>query len=247
VRRDGFWDNVASGLRAGVEDDRAHIGSPTDHSLWALSPASADAYIDLQLNKVVLPAGALQPPYFNAAASDAVIYGSFGIGLAHDLTHFVDESLGSVADLEGRPRPWWTAKDHQEWNARTQCLVDEYEGYFIEPGVHHNGKRVLSESVADLAGVRIAYRAFLKSQREHPGPSLDGFTPEQQFFIAWGQTSGTAMTLEAQRQFVNGDPHPVGKFRVIGPLSDTPEFAHAFACKAGDAMVRSPENSCRVW
>jgi putative endopeptidase len=247
ISREGFWENVSAGRRWGVQENRARAGKPTDHSLWALSPASPDAYLDLQLNVVVLPAGSLQPPYFSPNASDAVNYGAFGVGLAHDLTHFADESLGSLNDLQGRPKSWWTSKDHQDWNGRTACLVDQFEGYFIEPGVHHDGKRVLSESVADLAGVRIAYAAFLRSLKTHPVPTMDGFTPEQQFFIAWGQTSGTAMTLDAQRKLVSSDPHPVGKYRVIGPLSNSPEFARAFACKATDAMVRPAEKTCKVW
>ena len=246
IRRDTFWANVAAARTFGVNEDRLRIGKPTDRDLWALAPSSPGAYIDLQLNKLVLPAGFLQPPYFNIDATDAVNYGALGIGLAHDLTHAIDAS-GSEIDIVGRPQNWWTAADRAEFEKRGQCVVDQFDGYFIEPGVHHDGKRVLSESIGDLAGVRIAYLALEQSMKIHPVPSLDGFTPEQQFFISWGQNSGTAMRLEAQRQRVSTDPHPVPKFRIIGPLSNSPEFQQAFSCKAGMAMVRPAEKRCAVW
>jgi len=246
IRRDALWANVAAGRKFGVDEDRRRIGKRTNRDLWALAPSSADAYIDLQLNKLVLPAGFLQPPYFNLDATDAVNYGALGVGLAHDLTHAIDAS-GSKIDITGRSQDWWPEADRKAFETRAQCVVDQFDGYFIEPGIHHDGKRVLSEAIGDLAGVRIAYRALKTSMRRHPLPNIDGFTPEQQFFISWGQNTGAAMRLEAQRQRVSADPHPVPKFRVIGPLSNSPEFQQAFACKAGAEMVRQTEKRCAVW
>ena len=246
IRRDAFWENVAAARAFDVREERSRLGKPTNRDLWALAPSSPDAYIDLQLNKLVLPAGFLQPPYFDPDATDAVNYGAFGVGLAHDLTHAIDLS-GSEIDIMGRPRNWWTPADREEFDKRGQCVVDQFNGYFIEPGVHHDGKRVLSESIADLAGVRVAYLALEKSMKSHPVATRDGFTPEQQFFISWGQNSGAAMRIEAQRQRVSTDPHPVPKFRVIGPLSNSPEFQQAFSCKAGAGMVRQAEERCAVW
>ena len=246
IHRDSFWANVAAGRKFNVEENRRQIGKPTDRSFWRLSPASPDSYIILEINSMVLTAGTLQPPFFNPDATDAVNYGAMGIAIAHDLTHAID-ATGAAVDITGRPKNWWTDKDHQEFENRSQCLVDQFEGYFIEPGAHHDGKRIRDETVADLRGVRIAYLALEKSMQTHPVPTLDGFTPEQQFFISWGQTSGHAMRLEAQRQLIKSDPHPVPKFRVIGPFSDTPEFQKAFACPAGAAMVRPAEKRCVVW
>jgi endothelin-converting enzyme/putative endopeptidase len=246
IRRDAFWANVAAGRRFKVDDDRSQVGKPTDRGLWKLPPSSADAYIDFQLNQIVLPAGFLQPPAFSLGATDAVNYGAIGVGVAHDITHTIDIS-GSQFDAMGRPRKWWTEADLEGFNRRGQCVIDQFEGYFIEPGVHHQGKLVLSESIGDLAGVRLAYLALEKSMEGHPVPVLDGFTPEQQFFISWGQIRGVAERLELQRQMVKGDPHPVSKFRVIGPLSNLPEFHQAFACKAGAEMVRPHEKRCSVW
>ena len=246
IRRDAFWENIAAARTFDVREERSRLGKPTNRDLWALAPSSPDAYLDLQLNKLVLPAGFLQAPYFDPDATDAVNYGAFGVGLAHDLTHAIDLS-GSEIDIMGRPRNWWTPADREEFDKRGQCVVDQFDGYFIEPGVHHDGKRVLSESIADLAGVRVAYLALEKSLKSHPVATRDGFTPEQQFFISWGQNSGAAMRIEAQRQRVSTDPHPVPKFRVIGPLSNSPEFQQAFSCKAGAEMVRQAEKRCAVW
>ncbi|MEO8360566.1 MAG: M13 family metallopeptidase, partial [Vicinamibacteria bacterium] len=224
VRRDSFWANVAAGRRFIVDDDRSQIGKRTNQNLWLLPASSPGAYIDLQLYKLVLPAGFLQPPFFDINATDAVNYGALGINLAHDLAHAID-ALGAENDIEGRPENWWSEADRAAFDVRAQCVVDQYEGYFIEPGIHHDGKRVKGEAIGDMTGVSVAYRALQKSLASHPARLADAFTPEQQFFISWGQTTGAAMTIEAQRKLVAGDPHPTPKFRVIGPLSNSPEFA----------------------
>jgi putative endopeptidase len=248
VRRDAFWLNTVAGRRFNVEEDRQQVGKPTPRDFWlpAPTPSSADGYLIVELNKMVLPAGLLQPPFFNPDATDAVNYGAFGIAVAHDLTHFID-SLGAANDVRGYPTNWWTDADRQQFNQRGQCVVDQFDGYFIEPGVHHDGKRVLGESIADLAGVHIAYAALQHSMRTHPVPVVDGFAPEQQFFISWGQATGAAMRLEAQRQLISSDPHPVPKFRVIGPLANSREFQRAFSCQESAQMVRPREKRCNVW
>jgi putative endopeptidase len=248
VRRDALWDNATAARRFNVSEDRQQVGKPTPRDFWVPTPtpSSADGYLIVELNKMVLPAGLLQPPFFHANATDAVNYGAFGIAVAHDLTHFID-SLGAANDLQGYPTNWWTDADRQQFNQRGQCVVDQFDAYFIEPGVHHDGKRVLGESIADLAGVHVAYAALQHAMKTHPVPVVDGFTPEQQFFISWGQVSGAAMRLEAQRQLVSSDPHPVPMFRVIGPLSNSREFQQAFSCPVSAKMVRPPEKRCEVW
>jgi putative endopeptidase len=246
IRRDAFWANIAQARKFNVDDVRRQVGKPTDRNGWQLPPSSADAYLDPQLNELVLPAGFLQPPYFDVAATDAVNYGALGSGLAHDMTHSFDVT-GAPLDAMGRAQNWWTDADQKEFQKRAQCIVDQYEGYSIEPGVHHQGKLVLNEALGDQAGVHFAYVALKKSMATHPVPTVDGFTPEQQFFLAWGQFRGEAMRIEAQRQIVKDDAHAVPKFRVIGPLSNLPEFEQAFSCKAGAPMVRPPEQRCAVW
>ncbi|HXU29764.1 MAG TPA: M13 family metallopeptidase [Thermoanaerobaculia bacterium] len=246
IRRDAFWANVEAARRFSVETDRKRMGESTSRAVWQLPPSSPGAYIDIQLNMMGLPAGFLQEPAFDLAASDAVNYGAIGISLAHDLTHAID-ALGRDFDSTGQPRNWWTKADFDAFQNVGQCTVDQYDGYEIEPGVHLDGKQVLGEALGDLAGVRLAYRALERSMQSHPVPEIDGFSPEQQFFIAWGQFRGAAESLELQRQMVKSDPHPTAKYRVIGPLSNAPEFQQAFGCKAGAALVRPPEKRCGIW
>ena len=246
IRRDAFWANVAAARRFGVGVDRKRVGQRTSRAIWQLPPSSPDAYIDVQQNVMGLPAGFLQPPVFDLAASDAVNYGAIGIGMAHDLTHAID-ALGADFDSTGQPRKWWAEADWEAFQKVARCTVDQYDGYAIEPGVHLQGKQVLGEALGDLAGVRLAYLALERSMRRRPVPVIDGFSPEQQFFIAWGQFRGAAESLDLQRQMAKGDPHPTARYRIIGPLSNSPEFQKAFGCKAGSAMVRPPEKRCTVW
>jgi endothelin-converting enzyme/putative endopeptidase len=246
IRRDALWANIAQARKFNVDDVRRQVGKPTDRGGWQLPPSSADAYLDPALNELVLPAGFLQPPYFDVGATDAVNYGALGSGLAHDMTHAFD-ATGALLDARGRTQTWWTDADQREFQTRAQCIVDQYEGYSIEPGVHHQGKLVLNEALGDQAGVHFAYVALKKSMAAHPVPTVDGFTPEQQFFLAWAQFRGEAVKIETQRQLVKDDPHAVPKFRVIGPLSNLPEFEQAFSCKPGAAMARPSEQRCVVW
>lgn len=246
IRRDALWANVAAARRFAVDDNRRRVGKPTERDLWQLPASSPDAYIDLQLNQIVLPAGFLQAPAFSLDATDAVNYGAIGIGVAHDLTHTID-ALGAEFDATGRPRSWWTDGDRKQLQTRAQCVVEQLEAAFVEPGVHHQGKLVQGEAIGDLAGVSLAYRALARSTARRPVPVVDGFTAEQQFFVSWGQYRGEAISPEAQRQAVKTDPHPVPKFRVIAPLANSPEFQQAFACRPGAEMVRPPEARCKVW
>jgi putative endopeptidase len=246
IRRDAFWANVAAGRKFGVDADRRRVGQRASRQTWLLPPSSPDAYIDVQLNLMVLPAGFLQAPAFDLVASDAANYGAIGIGVAHDLTHAID-ALGADFDSMGQPRNWWTEPDRQAFQQLGQCVVEQHDGYFIEPGVHHQGRQVMGEAIGDLAGVHLAYVALERSMQRHPVPVIDGFSPEQQFFIAWGQYRGAAESTELQRQMVKTDSHAISKYRVIGPLSNAPEFQQAFACRAGSEMVRPAERRCAIW
>jgi len=247
ISRDSYFDDVVAASRFNVDDDRAQIGKPVDRGRWGMTPPTSNAYYNAQLNEIVFPAGILQPPAFDMNAVDAVNYGSIGVVIGHEISHGFDDQ-GAQFDAVGALNNWWTADDLKRFQARTQCVVDQFDHYFIEPGIHHQGKLVLGESIGDLAGAKIAYLAFhLSLQGKPPAPILDGFTPDQQFFIAWGQFRGDETRPEAQRLMVQGDPHPVAKFRVIGPLSNMPAFQKAFRCKAGSEMVRPPEKRCEVW
>jgi putative endopeptidase len=247
VSRAALWPNVAAGRRFLVADDRSLIGKPVDRTRWGMSPPTSDAYYNPLLNEIVFPAGILQPPAFSVDATDAVNYGAIGVVIGHEVSHGFDDE-GAQFDAQGRLSNWWTATDLQEFQKRGQCVVDQFEGYFVEPGLHHNGKLVLGESIGDLAGARIAWLAWRRSQAgKPPAPAIDGFTPEQQFFIAWGQFRGDAVRPETQRLMVQGDPHPIGKYRVIGPLSNLTDFARVFGCRPDAPMVRPPAQRCEIW
>jgi len=246
IGRDSYWNNVVEASRFNVNDDRGTIGKPVDRDRWGMTPPTSDASYNPLLNEITFPAGILQPPAFSLDASDAVNYGAIGVVIGHEISHGFDDQ-GSQFDAQGRLQNWWTDQDLKQFQAKGQCVVDQFESYFIEPGIHHNGKLVLGEAIGDLAGAKIAYMAFKKSQEGKPATVVDGFTPDQQFFIAWGQFRGDSIRPETQRLMVQGDPHPIAKYRVIGPLSNFVPFQQAFSCKAGSTMVRPPEKRCEVW
>jgi putative endopeptidase len=246
ITRDAYWADVVEARQWNVEDDRAQIGEPVDRGRWGMTPPTSNADYHPLLNEIVFPAGILRPPAFDVHAADAVNYGAIGVVIGHEISHGFDDE-GAQFDAAGRLANWWTPEDLEKFRARGQCVIDQFEGYFVEPGIHHNGKLVLGESIGDLAGVRIAYRAFQIAQQVRPAPTIDGFTPDQQFFIAWGQFRGDAIRPETQRLMVQTDPHPTGKYRVVGPLSNLPEFQKAFSCPADSPMVRAAEKRCEVW
>jgi putative endopeptidase len=239
ISPNAYWQNVVAGYKYDVEDNRAQIGKPTDRGRWGMTPPTSNAYYNPSLNEIVFPAGILQPPAFDNKAVDAINYGAIGVVIGHEISHGFDDQ-GAKYDAQGRLQNWWTDEDLKRFGERTSCVSNQFENYFIEPGIHHNGKLVLGESIGDLAGARIAYLAFQKAQQKTPAPTLDGFTPDQQFFIAWGQFRGDEIRPETQRLMVQGDPHPIAKYRVVGPLSNLPEFAKAFGCK-----MKEPH--CEVW
>jgi endothelin-converting enzyme/putative endopeptidase len=247
IARDAFFENALGSERFAAAQDRARVGRPVDRGRFQMTPPTSNAYYNPLLNEIVFPAGILQPPGFRLEANDAVSYGAIGTVIGHEISHGFDDQ-GAQFDAHGRLLNWWTDADLKEFQARGQCVVDQFAGYAIEPGLFHNGRLVLGESIGDLAGVKIAYRAYLKS-REGKGPeaTVDGLTPEQQFFIGWGQFRGDSTRIETQRMMVRNDSHPVARFRVMGPLTNMPEFAKAFGCAADAPMVRPPAQRCEVW
>jgi endothelin-converting enzyme/putative endopeptidase len=246
VRRDAYWTSVVAARDFNVRDNLALIGKPVDRGRWLLTPPTSDAYYNPTLNEIVFPAGILQPPAFSVNNVDAVNYGAIGVVIGHEISHGFDDQ-GAQFDAQGRLKNWWTAEDLKKFTARGECVVRQFDNYFVEPGLHHNGKLVLGESIGDLAGLKIAYRAFQIAQRNKPAATIDGYTPDQQFFVAWGQFRGDAVRPEFARTMVQGDPHPIGKYRVIGPVSNLPAFATAFSCPANAPMARPPQERCEVW
>jgi endothelin-converting enzyme/putative endopeptidase len=247
IQRKSYWDDVVAASRWNVDDNRSQIGKPVDRTRWGMTPPTSNAYYNPLLNEIVFPAGILQPPAFDVTATDAANYGAIGVVIGHEISHGFDDQ-GAQFDAQGKLDNWWTPDDLRKFTARGECVVKQFDSYFIEPGIHHNGKLVLGESIGDLAGAKIAYRAYQKSREgKAPEPTIDGFTPEQQFFLAWGQWRGDEIRPETQRTMVQGDPHPIAKYRVNGPLSNLPEFKAAFQCKDDAPMVRQGADRCEVW
>jgi endothelin-converting enzyme/putative endopeptidase len=247
IARGTYFADVESASRYMVSDQWSTIGKPVDRGRWGMTPPTSNAYYNPLLNEIVFPAGILQPPAFDVNATDAVNYGAIGVVMGHEISHGFDDE-GAQFDAEGRLNNWWTPDDLKKFQTKTACVVKQFDGYYIEPNVHHNGKLVLGESIGDLAGVKIAFLAFQNSQKgKPPAPTIDGFTPDEQFFIAWGQFRGDETRPETQKLMVQGDPHPVAKYRVIGPLSNFPPFQKTFGCKEGSPMVRAASEQCVVW
>jgi putative endopeptidase len=224
--------------------DVARIGKPTDRSLWGMTPPTVNAYYDPANNEIVLPAGILQTPFFDASADDAVNYGAIGAVIGHEMTHGFDDQ-GRRFDLHGNLRDWWTPQDAANFNRRAQCIVDEFDSFSPLPGLHENGKLVQGEAIADLGGTTIAFKAFERTSEFEAHRKIGGFTPGQRFFLAYAQVWRSLQTEAYTRQLVVVDPHPNDKLRVIGTLSNMPEFRAAFACAANTAMVR--KDRCQIW
>ncbi|MEP6801797.1 MAG: M13 family metallopeptidase [Acidobacteriota bacterium] len=225
--------------------DLAKVGKPVDRTDWGMTPPEVNAYYNPALNEIVFPAGILQPPFFNKNADDAVNYGGMGAVIGHEMTHGFDDQ-GRKFDAEGNLRNWWTEEDLKNYQQRATCVETQFEAYKFEGELHLNGKLVLGESIADLGGLSIAYRAYQKSLegRGKPAP-IDGLSDEQRFFINWARVWAANDRPEFARLIVNTNPHPLDRFRAIGAPSNMPEFSRAFSCKAGDPMVRAQR--CQIW
>ncbi|MFI5094724.1 MAG: M13 family metallopeptidase, partial [Candidatus Acidiferrales bacterium] len=221
------------------------IGKPVDRTEWGMTPPTVNAYNNSSMNEIVFPAGILQPPFYDPKADDAVNYGGMGAVIGHEITHGFDDH-GSQFDGHGDLKNWWTPADLKNFKERATCVQTQFDNYVVDGDLHENGKLVLGESIADLGGLAISYAAYEKSLEGKPRPPVkDGFTPEQRFFLGWAQVWGANDRPEYERLMANTNPHPLPRFRGNGPLSNMAEFAKAFGCKKGDAMVR--EQVCKIW
>jgi putative endopeptidase len=220
------------------------IGRPLDKSEWDMTPPTVNAYYNPLQNNVNFPAGILQPPFYNPKADPAANYGGAGAIIGHELTHGFDDE-GRQFDASGNLKDWWTEADAKAFDSRAQCFVDQYSGYTAVDDVKVNGKLTLGENAADNGGTRIALVAYLASLGAARGRAIDGFTPEQRFFISYGQSWCQNSRPERERMLAQTNPHAPAHYRVNGVVSNMPEFAKAFSCKADAPMVRA--NACRVW
>jgi endothelin-converting enzyme/putative endopeptidase len=240
-------DLVGNSWRANTFELRrqlAKIGKPVDRGEWGMSPPTVNAYYNPLMNDVNFPAGILQPPFFFREADDAVNFGAIGAVIGHELTHGFDD-MGRQFDADGNLRDWWTPEDAKEFEHRTSCFVDQYSSYAAIDEVKLNGKLTLGENVADAGGLRIAYMALMDTLQGKDAAPVDGFSPGQRFFLGWGQVWCQNTRPETARMLAKVDPHSPGRYRVNGVVSNMPEFAKAFGCKADAPMVRG--QMCRVW
>lgn len=245
ISRGPYVFNVMAGTLFEFHRDVAKIGKPVDRTEWGMTPPTVNAYYNPLKNEIVFPAGILQPPFFDGKADDALNYGAIGAVIGHEMTHGFDDQ-GRKFDAHGNLTDWWTRDDASRYEARAACVEKQFSGYEVEPGLPEKGQLVLGESIADLGGLSIAYRAFRKSLEGRPEPPpVDGFSADQRLFLAWARVWAANDRPEFARLMVNTNPHPLDRFRAVGPPSNMPEFAKAFSCKAGDAMVRV--ESCRIW
>src|ERR1700685_468622 len=222
----------------------AKIGKPVDRGEWGMPPPTVNAYCDPQMNDINFPAGILQPPLFDPTSDAAPNYGNTGGTIGHELTHGFDDE-GRQFDAKGNLRDWWTPDDEKEFVKRVACISDQYSTYTVIDDIKINGKLTLGEDVADLGGLILAYMAWQQDTQGQNLKPMDGLTPEQRFFVGYGQSWCSNERDETKRMRATVDPHSPEKYRTNGVVSNMPEFQQAFQCKAGTPMVN--ENRCRVW
>ncbi len=247
INRGRFFENVRAAWTFGEHYEIARIGKPVSHLDWAMTTPTVNAYSNATEVKVVFPAGILQPPYFDMQADDAANYGAIGAVIGHEIGHQFDDG-GSKYDATGALKNWWTPEDKKNFEARTGCVVDQFNALDLGEGLHHNGRQVLGEALGDLGGVATAYRAWKRSLAGKPEPAMmDGFTAEQRFFISFARVWGTQYRPEAMRLQLNTNNHPISKYRANATLQNVTEFQNAFHCKAGDPMTRPVQQQCKLW
>ncbi len=247
VDRGPYVANARRGGEFAAAYDLAKIGKPVDRTEWGMTPPTVNAYYNSSINEIVFPAGILQPPFYDANRDDAMNYGGMGAVIGHEMTHGFDDQ-GAKFDAQGNLKNWWTPEDLKNFKERGDCVAKQFDEFEVEAGLHENGKLVEGESIADLGGVTIAHAAFEKSLEGKPEPpKIDGFTADQRFFLAFAQIWAGSFRPEYGRMIVATNSHPLGPYRVRGPLSNMPSFAKAWGCGANSPMVRPAEKRCRIW
>jgi putative endopeptidase len=243
---DSYVDNVRAANVFEVRRNLDKIGKPIDREEWGMSPQTINAYYNPVMNEIVFPAAIMQPPFFDGEMDDAVNYGGMGAVIGHEFMHGFDDQ-GSKFDAAGNMQNWWTDEDRAQFDERTKSLVDQYGDFVAIDDLHVNGELTLGENIGDLAGLTMSYYALQRALEQNDPGEIDGFTPTQRFFLAWAQAWRRNYRDEAIKLQVNTDPHSPGKFRVVGPLSNMPEFAAAFGCEQGDPMVQLADARADIW
>jgi putative endopeptidase len=248
IRRDDYLGNVRRAEVFEAHREIVRVGQAVDRTEWGMTPETVNAYFSSSMNEIVFPAGILQPPFFDLSMDDAVNYGAIGVVIGHEMTHGYDDE-GRKFDADGNLNDWWSAADSQAFDERAQLVVDEYNSFEALPGMHVNGKLTLGENLADLGGVNIAYEALERVLAKDPSKrkTIDGFTPEQRFFISFAQVWRTNIRDAEAQRLVTVDPHSPGQFRSYGPLLNVQHFYDAFGIQPGSPMWLPPEKRAIIW
>ncbi len=246
ITRQSALQNLFATAEWRKEDNLRKFGKPIDRTEWGMTPPTVNAYYNSSMNEIVFPAGILQPPFYDPKADDAVNYGGIGAVIGHEMTHGFDDQ-GRRSDAKGNLRDWWTKEDNDKFNAKAAMVGKQYDAFSPLDSVHVNGKLTMGENLADIGGLTIAYQAFQKTAEAKANKKIDGFTPNQRFFLGFAQIWRANQRPEALRQQIQTDPHSPGQYRTNGPLMNMPEFYEAFGCKDGNKMVRATADRSRIW
>lgn len=245
IDRSSHLLNVIRTARFEFARDIARVAKPLDREHWSMPPQTPNASYRAGTNEIIIPAAVLQPPLWDPAADSAFNYGAIGALIGHELTHAFDDR-GARFDAAGNLRDWWSPPDLAEFNRRAECIARQFDNYVVGD-LHVNGNLVRGESIADLGGLTAALEAYVADQEGQPRRMIGGFSPEQRLFLGWARMWTANLRPEYARKMTLTNYHPIGRYRVNGTVSNMPEFAAAFGCKTGDAMVRSTEKRCTVW
>lgn len=246
IKRDSYLGNMMRGWAFETQRNLNKIGQPVDKTEWGMNPQTVNAYYNPLMNEIVFPAAIMQPPFFSPDNDDATNYGSMGAVIGHEITHGFDDE-GSQYDADGNLKNWWTEEDRKAFEERAHKIVDQYDNFVAVDDLKVNGALTLGENIADFGGCLIAYEALEMALGDKPREKIDGYTPEQRFFLAWAETWKTVYRPEYLRLLVQSDVHSPGEWRCNGPLQDLPPFWKAFDCHKGDPMVRSGDKQIKVW
>ncbi len=239
VTRDSYAGNELASREFEFNYMMAKLGKPVDRMEWSMTPPTNNAYYNPTMNEIVLPAGILQPPFFDEKADEAANYGALASTIGHELTHAFDDQ-GSQYDAEGNLKAWWTPEDRKAFDERAASVIKQYDAFEAVPGVHLNGKQTLGENIADIGGLKVAYLAFHMATKGKTLPTVDGLTPDQRFFVAFAQGWRTNQREQQVRMQAYSDVHSPVRFRVNGPVDDLPSFYQAFGCPV-------PEGIPQIW
>jgi putative endopeptidase len=246
IDRKSFFQNLKNASTWAYQDMVSQLGKPVDKSRWGMTTPTVNAYYNPVNNEIVFPAGILQFPFFDPNADDAVNYGGIGAVIGHEISHGFDDS-GSQYDKDGTLRNWWTEEDMSRFKAKAKALQEQYDAYTVLDTIHVNGKLTLGENIGDLGGLNAAYEAFKMTKQGQSSEKIDGFTPDQRFFLSWAQVWKGNILNETAAQLIVTDPHSPGPYRTIGAPVNMDAWYKAFDVKPGDKLYKKPEDRIRIW